>query len=72
MNTVMGMIQLLQDTPLSPEQRDSLKMMSESAKSLLELLNTLLDFSKIEQQKFELNVRYTFPSHLLATALQST
>ena len=48
MNGVIGMIELLKDTPLNLEQRDYLNTAYESAESLLGLINEILDFAKIE------------------------
>ena len=55
MNAVIGMAELVLDTPLSAEQREYLKLVLESADSLLSIINDLLDFSKIEAGKFELD-----------------
>lgn len=48
LNALMGLTQLLLDTPLQPEQRKWLKLMDESAHALLGLLNDVLDLSRIE------------------------
>ena len=55
MNAVIGMAELVLDTPLSAEQREYLKLVLESADSLLSIINDLLDFSKIEAGKFHLD-----------------
>jgi signal transduction histidine kinase/DNA-binding response OmpR family regulator/HPt (histidine-containing phosphotransfer) domain-containing protein len=56
MNAIIGMTELVLDTPLMAEQRESLQLVSKSADSLLEIINDILDFSKIESGRFELDV----------------
>jgi len=56
MNGVLGMIELLQDTPLSPQQQDIIKTISESGTSLLEIINDILEYSKVEAGKIELEL----------------
>jgi signal transduction histidine kinase/CheY-like chemotaxis protein len=48
---VIGMIELLLDGPVTPDQRDHLQAAQTSAQALLALLNDLLDISKIEAGK---------------------
>lgn len=50
MNTVIGMTQLLQQTPMSPKQRNYLDKVALSANALLKIINDILDFSKLEAE----------------------
>lgn len=54
MNGVIGMIQLLLNTPLDGEQSEYAGFALRSAEALLRLLNDILDISKIEAGKLEL------------------
>ena len=56
LNGVIGMTGLLLDTPLSAEQRQFAEMVRGSGESLLALLNDILDLSKIEARKLELEI----------------
>ncbi len=54
MNGVLGMLHLLADTELSGEQRDLTETASVSAESLLTIINDILDVSKLEEGRVEL------------------
>lgn len=51
LNGVIGMVDLLEHTPLTPEQQRMLRTINQSSVSLLSILNDILDFSKIEAGK---------------------
>jgi len=54
MNTIMGMVDLTLDTELTDEQRDNLTTVKNAADNLLSLLNDILDLSRVESGKVEL------------------
>ena len=62
MNTIMGMIDLTLDTPLNDDQKDNLLTVKNAADILLTLLNDILDLSRVEAgkiqlEKIEMNLR---------------
>ncbi len=54
LNGVIGMTNILADTPLMPDQRDYLRTIKLSGETLLTLINDTLDYSKIEAGRVEL------------------
>ena len=54
MNGVLGMLELALGSKLEPTQREYLQVAQRSAESLLEVINEILDFSKVEAGRLEL------------------
>jgi signal transduction histidine kinase len=54
MNGVLGLNRALLETPLSCEQRESIEMILACGESLVRLLNNILDFSKMECGRLEI------------------
>jgi len=62
MNVIIGMTELTLGTRLTPEQREYLAAVKNSAQALLRLLNDVLDLSKIEAGKLHIeNVPFSLP-----------
>ena len=57
LNGILGMADLLGDTPLTPEQATYLKAVKTSGETLLSLIEEVLEFSKIEAGRLDLAAR---------------
>jgi signal transduction histidine kinase/CheY-like chemotaxis protein len=54
MNGILGMVGLIRDAPLDGEQRTCVRIIEDSARALLSLIDDILDVSKIEAGKLDL------------------
>jgi len=70
LNGVIGMIDLLMDTGLSEDQRYFAETLQQSGQSLLAVINDILDISKLEAGKVELEIQPTRLDWIMADAVQ--
>ncbi|MBF94558.1 MAG: hypothetical protein CMH58_05290 [Myxococcales bacterium] len=63
MNGILGMLQLLQQGPLDVRQRDLVQTADDSSRTLLAILNDILDFSTIEAGALQLEKRAFSPGN---------
>jgi signal transduction histidine kinase/HPt (histidine-containing phosphotransfer) domain-containing protein len=71
MNAVLGMTDLALAEELSPSVRDCLQTVKESGDSLLELLNEILDFSRVEAGKLQLEATAFYLRPVLEKTLKT-
>jgi len=70
MNAVLGILGLLKDTSLTPEQKHMVKTGRESGELLLTVINDILDFSKMEAGRLELEYSHFDLHHLFSQGIE--
>ncbi|GLK51315.1 MAG: response regulator receiver protein [Oceanicaulis sp.] len=68
LNGVLGVAQLLMSTELNDEQTEFVRVINDSGQILLRLLNDVLDLSKIEAGKMDLDIQVFDPHRMAADA----
>ena len=72
MSGLLGIVELLRDTPLAPEQHDMIDLVHGSAASLLRVVNDILDFSKMEAGRLSVNQEPVELRKLIDTIIEPT
>jgi PAS domain S-box-containing protein len=71
MNSIIGFTELLLDTPVDKRQRDYMEIVRANGITLLELINNVLEFSRIESGKVEVTLAPVDLSELVAGVIDS-
>jgi signal transduction histidine kinase/DNA-binding response OmpR family regulator len=70
MNGVIGMLEMLRDTPLDENQKHYIDVIHRSGETLLSIINDILDYSKIEAGKMQLEDTIFELDELVENAIQ--
>ena len=70
LNSIIGMVELMLGTELKPQQREDLDVVIASAYALLAVINNILDHSKIEAGKLDLEETLFSPREILEESLR--
>lgn len=70
MNGLVGMTQMVLQTDLTPQQREHISLAHESALHLMNVINTVLDYSKLQAGHLHLDTRPCHPMDLLHHTLR--
>jgi len=70
MNGVIGMLEMLRDTPLNENQRHYIDVIHRSGETLLDIINDILDYSKIEAGKMQIESAVFNLDNLIEDCLQ--
>ena len=71
MNGLVGMTQMALQTELNPQQREFISLAHDSAKHLMNIINDVLDFSKIQAGHLQLELRPCNPIDVMHQTLRS-
>jgi len=69
MNGIIGMIDVLRQTQITPEQKEYIDVIANSSDSLLSTINDILDYSKIETKQIALNYNVLNISYLISNVI---
>jgi PAS domain S-box-containing protein len=72
LNAILGFAQLMKDDPFSPlndSQQENVEHIYEGGKHLLELVNQVLDLSRVESGEFKVNFEYIDPNEIVNECL---
>jgi signal transduction histidine kinase len=70
MNALLGMVELLSETPLNEEQRQYLRVFERAGDNLMNVVNDILDFSKVEAGQIEIEKTEFDLTELIAGAIE--
>ncbi len=70
LNAIIGLVELMLNSDLPPDQREDLDVVKSSAYSLLSIINNILDFSKIEAGKLEFELTPFSLRHFLDESMK--
>ena len=70
LNGIVGFTELLKDTNLQEEQREFIDIIEKSSENLLEIINNILDLSKIESNKLEIEEIVFNPAEEFESAVE--
>jgi len=70
LNSIIGLVELMLDTDLNPQQQEDLDVVISSAYALLSIINNILDFSKIEAGKLDLEDNAFNPREIISESLR--
>ena len=70
LNGIVGFTELLKDTELEEEQSDFVEIIEKSSENLLEIINNILDLSKIESNKLEIEDVSFYPIEEFESAVE--